>query len=252
MIDQEVVLSKESRKFLGDLRVYLISSGKNEKETNEIIGELEDHLMEAEKNEKSIEHIIGHSPKIYMEQLSKEMPVDYKSWIKYLPLIILGAFSIIIIGDVFDGALSYSLLEILGSIGISLLFLAVVSITFRYVSVNQLSTVNELIIFMLVGGIPISLFVGLIFLDRAVASPAISFGITGTIIIAVITIISLIALSYWAKTWVLLIIPAFLSLPDFLLGFTMMGESTRLITGTLITYGGIAGYIFLSNYKTKA
>ena len=47
MINQEVVLSKESRKFLGDLRVYLISSGKNEKETNEIIGELEDHLMEA-------------------------------------------------------------------------------------------------------------------------------------------------------------------------------------------------------------
>ncbi|WP_087972771.1 HAAS domain-containing protein [Oceanobacillus rekensis] len=251
MIKQEAVLSKESRKFLDDLHVYLFSSGKNEKETNEIIEELKDHLIEAEKNGKSIEHIIGISPKSYMEQLSKEMSVDYKSWFKYIPLMILGVFSIIIIGDVFDGPLSYSLLEILGSIGISSLFLAGISFTFRYISANQLSTVNELIIFALVGGMPIGLFIGLIFLDRAVSTPTISFGITGTIIIAVVTTIFLIAFSYWAKTWILLVIPAFFSLPDFLLGYTTMVESTRLIIGTLITYGGIAVYILLSNRKRK-
>jgi hypothetical protein len=37
-------LSRESRDFLENLRLYLFSSGKNEKEMEEIIEELEDHL----------------------------------------------------------------------------------------------------------------------------------------------------------------------------------------------------------------
>ncbi|MFC4023669.1 DUF1129 family protein [Oceanobacillus longus] len=252
MIKQEVALSRKSRKFLEDLRVYLFSSGKNELETNEIVEELEDHLIEAEKNGKSIEHIVGQSPKSYMRKISNEMTIDYKAWIKYIPIILFGAFSFVIIGDLFEGLLSYSLMEILGFIAITALFLAGVSVTFRYVSANNVSTRKQFIIFFLLGMFPMCLFIGLIFLNGAISTPIIHFGMTGSIITAILTFIFVLAVSIWAKTWVILVLLALLTLPDFFLSYTTMTESPRLITGTMITFGGIAIYLFLTSRMNKA
>ncbi|MDY0395822.1 hypothetical protein RWE15_17270 [Virgibacillus halophilus] len=124
-------LSHESKTFLENLRVYLFSNGKNPKEIEEITEELEIHLLEAEKDGKSIEKIIGKSPKEYMEMLSNEMVIDYRTWMKYICLIIFGSFSFTIFPDLLNGNLSYSILEIFGHILIGIIFIAAVLTGFK-------------------------------------------------------------------------------------------------------------------------
>ena|SRR5690625_3616153 len=94
-LKNEYKLSEDSKEFLENLRVYLFSSGKNSEEIEEIeeiVEELQVHLSEAEKSGKPMEKIIGNSPKEYMEMISDEMVIDYRSWIKYIFLIIFGSF----------------------------------------------------------------------------------------------------------------------------------------------------------------
>lgn len=244
-------LSAKSKKFLEDLRVYLFSSGKNEDETEEVIEELEVHLTEAEENGKPIEKIIGQTPKAYMEQLSNEMAIDYAAWFKYIPIIILGAFSFTIVGDLIQGELSYSLLSIFGHLFITFLFLVLVFWSFKYISVNSLSNSKQALIFFVLGLLPISMFVGLIYLDRAIETPIIHFGIVGTIMTAIITFVFVVGVSIWAKTWVLVILLTLLNLPEYLLGQTTIEETTQLIAGTAISYGGIAIYLLITMKRNK-
>ncbi|MDI3412093.1 MULTISPECIES: hypothetical protein [Bacillus] len=91
-MNNELKLSDKSKLFLENLRLYLFSSGKNLDEIEEIVEELEVHLTEAEKSGKPIEKIIGKSPKEYMEMVSNEMVIDYRTWIKYICLIFLDHF----------------------------------------------------------------------------------------------------------------------------------------------------------------
>lgn len=56
------MISKESEQLLIELRLYLISKGKNDKEINEITEELEVHLAETESEGKDVTKIIGESP----------------------------------------------------------------------------------------------------------------------------------------------------------------------------------------------
>ena len=252
MMPKNVPLSKKSKQFLENLRVYLFSTGKKEKEIDEIVEELEDHLMQAEKDGKSIEHIIGQSPRAYMEQLASEMPIDLKAWMKYIPMILFGAFSFKVVRDLFEGTLAYSLLEIIGFLIIAILFLTSISLTFRYIAGKNLSTGKQFAILYPVALLPMALFIGLIFLNQHVTTPVISFGMIGTIIIAIVTLIFIIGISIWSKTWVLPIVLTFVSLPDYLLGFTSLTESARLITGTCITFGGIFIYLWISSKLAKA
>lgn len=244
-------LSKKSNDFLENLRVYLFSSGKNAKEINEIIEELEVHLIEAEKRGKSIEHIIGHSPKEYMDQISNEMAIDIKQWIKFIPIIIFGAFSITIVSDLLEGTLSYSLLEIFGFLSIAVLFLAGTSIAFRYISSKSLSPSKQFFILFMLSAFPMGLFMGLIFLNQAYATPVIEFGMFGTIMIGVLTFFFIIGISLWSKTWILPIVIAWLELPELLLRTTNMAEPTRLLVSTFLTFGGIAIYLAIANRKER-
>lgn len=82
-------LSKRSQDFLENLHLYLFSSGKNSDDIDDIVRELETHLFEAKKNGKSIEKIIGKSPKEYMKMVSNEMIIDYRTWFKYIWIIVL-------------------------------------------------------------------------------------------------------------------------------------------------------------------
>ena len=125
-------LSKESQNFIENLHVYLFSSGKNADEIEEIVNELEAHLFEAEKSGKPIEKIIGKSPKEYMEMISDEMPIDYRTWIKYVCVIVLGAFSFTIFSDLLAGNLSYSLLEMGGYLLITAIFITAVLKALEY------------------------------------------------------------------------------------------------------------------------
>ncbi|MCG3417682.1 HAAS domain-containing protein [Oceanobacillus jordanicus] len=248
---KEVILSKRSQTFIEDLRVYLFSSGKKEEEIEEIVTELEDHLIEAEKRGKSTEDIIGKSPKTYMQQLSNEMKIDYKTWMKYFVIIIAGVFSISIIGDILNGPISYSLLEIGGSLVISLLFIMLTFWVFKLVSSRSLTYGIQGLLFFLLAIVPLGLFIGLEFATRSITTPVVEFGLIGTWIAGGLTVVFLISISIWAKTLVLPVIAAFLVLPEYLLGFTSMNEETMLIWSTIITYAGIGAYVLFTAKKSK-
>lgn len=252
MVNNDMQLSNKSKEFLENLRVYLFSSGKNTNEIEEIVEELEVHLLEAEEKGKPVEKIIGQSPKEYMEQLSDEMSVDYKAWFKYIPFMIVGAFSFTIADDLLAGSLSYSLLEIIGHVMIGFIFIFGVFGVFKYISSNKISKWKQAIILYLTGSLPIGLFVGLIYLNRVIETPVIHFGQTGTAIIAIVTLIVLVWASWWAKTWVLPIILTLMTLPKYLLGLTALQEETILIVSTFVSFGGIAVYLVIVNKMEKA
>jgi len=243
-------LSEKSKTFLGDLRVYLFSSGKNSEDIDDVVEQLEVHLVEAEKNGKSIDKIIGDSPKDYMNQLSSEMTVDIKSSLKNISIIILGAFSFFIIGDAINGNLAYSLLELFGYLVIALIFIVTVFVAFKYISGRGLSNLQQMMVLFPVTMLLMGMFIGLIYLNRSIETPVIQFGTTGTIIVASLTAILLIIGSWRAKTAVLPIILTLLYLPEYLLGFSTMQETTQLTVGMFISYAGIAIYVFIAFKKS--
>lgn len=236
-------LSQESKQFLEDLRVFLFSSGKNWNETEEVIEELKDHLIEAEENGKSTEKIIGKSPKEYMESLSEELTLDYRMWAKYILLILFGLLAIDILPDVLEGNLSYTLIELVGNIGIGVIFLVSVLIAFKYIATHATSSKMQLLIFFLIASVNIGMFVGLIYLDRAVSSPVLHFGAVTSSIIGMVAVIFLIGMSIWSKTWVLIVLVALMTLPDYILGFSSIAYENQLMISTLILFAGMAIYM---------
>lgn len=245
-MNSELKLSDKSREFLDHLRLYLFSSGKHSDEIEEIVEELEVHLSEAEKNGKPIEKIIGKSPKEYMEMVSNEMAVDYRSWIKSINLIVFGSFSFTIFSDLMKGNLSYSVLEIVGHLFIGAVFLAAIATGFKYISATNLSIKKQGLLVTAIMILPIALFVGLIYANRAIDTPVIHFGSTASLIIGGITAFFIIGASFWAKTWIFLIVVALLTLPDFLLGLTPLTHDAQLMISPWITFGGIGLYRWLS------
>ncbi|WP_051359418.1 HAAS domain-containing protein [Paucisalibacillus globulus] len=247
----QVELSQKSKSFLENLRVYLFSSGKKSDEIEEIIEELESHLIEAEQHGKPIEKIIGKSPKAYMEMVSNEMAIDFRTWFQYIVIIIFGAFSFSIFQDILAGTLSYSILEIIGHIAITGIFTFLIFLVFKYISSNDFSNMIQVVILSLIGLVPVGLFFGLHFLNKSVETPIIEFGQTGSLTIAAITLLLIIGISLWAKTGILIAIVTLLTLPEYLLGKTTLIQETQLILSTIISFGGIGLYLFISSILTK-
>jgi uncharacterized membrane-anchored protein len=247
----EFQLSSKSTKFIDDLKLYLFSSGKNEQEIKDITEELEVHLFEAEQDGKSIDQIIGASPKEYMTSISTQMVTDYKTWAKYVPLVILGGLSFTIFGDLLKGPLEYSLLKISGSILFCLLFLGGVFGAFRYIARNQVSKVKEIFMISLPIFLNMSLFVGLLIADSMVKTPIIHFGWIGSAIIGICFLCFIIYFSIWGKTAVLPVILIAFHLPTFLLSFTTLDQVTQVIAGMAIAYTLIGLYLFYSFKKAK-
>lgn len=246
-LKNELKISKKSEEFLENLRLYLFSSGKNSNEIEDIVNELEIHLSEAEKNGKPTEKIIGKSPKEYMEMVSNEMVMDYRTWFKYICIIIFISFSFTILPDLLEGNLSYSILEIFGHIVIGAIFIVSVFTVFKYISTTNQSIKIQGLILAGIAIIPIALFVGLIYLNRTIETPVIHFGNMSSMIIGVITVLFIIGVSIWAKSWTLIIIIALLTLPDYLLSLSALQYETQLILSTIITFGGIAIYLWISS-----
>ncbi|MFD2043567.1 HAAS domain-containing protein [Ornithinibacillus salinisoli] len=248
-MNNEVNLSDKSKRFLDDLRIYLFSSGKKSEEIDEIATELEIHLAEAEKNGKPIEKIIGNSPKEYMQMVSNEMVIDYRAWVKYIFIIIIGSFSFAIYRGLLEGTLSYSILEIIGHSFIVLVSLGILFGAFKYVSGNNFSTVKQILILTIPGGLPIILFLGLIFANQVVETPTIDFGVLGTIIITSLITLFLIGVSIWARTPIIIIMIALVIIPEYLLSFTAFRIDTQAIISSILTFIGIGIFLALSLRK---
>lgn len=239
-----VNLSKESRDFLGNLRLYLISDGKKEKDIEEIVGELEDHLYEAEKDGKSVENIIGKSPKMYMDQLANELPVDSKVWQFYIPLIVVGLIAYNMLGKAINGAISYSLLELVGDILITVLSLVLMAVLFKYVAGSKVSRAKERLLFFFYGIMPVALFIALIYLDRSIHTPLVHFGTAGMIIAIVLACLFFAGISIWSKSWAGILIPMILFLPELIFG-------TKSMLSLVITIIGIGTYMFILGKREK-
>lgn len=247
----ELSLSKKSKKFLEDLRIYLFSSGKDENEINEVVEELEAHLSEAEANGKSIEKIIGDSPKAYMQSVSKEMPVDYKTWIKYMFLFIFGTFTFLIADDLLEGNVAFSVLESVGSLLITIFSIIMLFVLYKFISSRSLSNKKMFPLLAVWAILNISLFVALIFLDRVVETPMIEFGFWGSIILGVLVMIFIIGVTIWAKTLILIVVITFTTLPEYFLNMTNLQIEMQLILDMVIMYGGIGLYLLFAFIREK-
>ncbi|MCT2535511.1 hypothetical protein NC661_21245 [Aquibacillus koreensis] len=242
----KMTISTQSKEFLENLRLYLFSSGKNETEIEEIVGELADHLSEAEAHGKNVDDIIGGTPKAYMEQIASEMSLDLRSWLKYIPVLIIGVFAYDLLGSALRGGIEYSLLTLGGNIFILLLFLSLTVVIFKYVASKKLSKTKEYALFAILGFTPMILFFGLIFLDRYVETPSYKFSSTGNMIAIIVAILAFIVISVWGKTWISIILPLFLFLPEFIMNITDVQEELKLIISGIVVPLCIGIYFFIA------
>lgn len=226
-------LSKRSIDFLENLRVYLFSSGKNEKEIEEIIRELESDLYEAEKNGENVDDIITKASKEYMAQLTNEMSSDFEGLLKYIPIIILGAISYILMGDAIRGEIEYSLLDLIGYPFIFLFSLFLTVVLFKYATSNKIPKIKEWLIVGILGITPMILSLLLFYLNSYYELSVIQVGVVGNVITIVFSSLVFIGIAIWSKTWVTIILPIILFLPEILINMTNLQEHTKLILNSI-------------------
>lgn len=244
-------LSVHSQEFLANLRLYLMSSGKNEEEIESIITELNDHLLQAEAEGKDVNDIIGQSPKEYMKQLSKEMPFDRKDILKYSLMVMMGAIAFIMLGDVIRGGIEASLLQLISYPVIILAFLVLIALTFRRIAASSGNKTLMWTLLGLVTIVPTVLILGLLLLDNVVETPTVTFDATWNMIAAVVAVLLIIGLSIWTKTWVMIIIASIVFVPDVILNGTGFQESTKIITSSMLIVLGMGVYLFFMWKKDK-
>ncbi|WP_082232183.1 DUF1129 family protein [Halobacillus massiliensis] len=246
-----MTLSKNSQEFLGNLRTYLTASGKGEAEINEIAGELEDHLTEAEKHGKNMDSITGQSPKEYMEQISAEMPVNSRTIIQYISMILLGAFAYILLGDVVNGGITISMVELAGYPIIVLLYVFLTAAVFRYIASSTPRKSKEWLLFGLLGTIPAVLFLALIFMSQYYPVSTITFNTAANSAAAVGCIAVFIGMALWSKTWFTIIIPLLMFVPQLIVKVTGFAEETQLAISSSVMFIGIMIYLILSGRKLR-
>ncbi|MFE4201677.1 HAAS domain-containing protein [Aneurinibacillus aneurinilyticus] len=226
-------LSKKSIDFLENLRVYLFSSRKNEKEIEGIIREVEDRLYEAEKNGENVDDIIRKASKEYMAQLTNEMSSDFEGLIKFIPIMILGAMSYILMGDAIRGEIEYSLLDLIGYPFIFLFSLFLTVALFKYATSNKIPKIKEWLIVGILGITPMILSLLLFYLNSYYELSVIQVGVVGNVIAIVVSSLVFIGIAIWSKTWVTIILPIILFLPEILINMTNLQESTKLILNSI-------------------
>lgn len=207
------MLSKESEQFLIELRLYLISKGKNDKEINEITEELEVHLLEAEAEGKDVKHIIGESPRQYMKNIGESMKTDFRQILGLVPMMVLLLAAYFSIGPAIEGKFSLSkeilsiglIAGILGMFIYSLLLFRVLPgfLQSKWAYILTIGTS-----FLVTG---LSVFI-LLWYKKQGFEPAFIASPFQNNLIIFICIIIFIASAIFTKTWFTIIIPLFISL----------------------------------------
>jgi DNA-binding ferritin-like protein (Dps family) len=246
-------LSAKSQEFLENLRLYLFSSGKKTEEIEEVIEELRDHLQEAEQAGKNVGHIIGQSPKHYMEKLSQEMRTDIKGWTKMIPIFIIGVFAYFLLGDALHGTIHYSLYDLIGFPFICLLLLKVYLVTFKLLAKGKSSILREFVVFYGVGLLSVSLFVGLLLMDKKFGTPLFEWdSMMARILVGGFAAFIFIGMAVWSKSWISIIIPTILYLPETVIQFLPVNDKTELLLSSMLMFFGfiiLFGYQFIMNKK---
>ncbi|MFC5465278.1 HAAS domain-containing protein [Lederbergia graminis] len=224
-----MVLSKKSTNFIENLRLYLLTSGKKEKEVDELIEELTAHLIESEKQGKSIDQIIEGTPEEYMQSLKNEMDTDFTMLFKYIPIFIIGMLAYFFMGPAIRGDLEINLIQL-----ICFPFVAVLAMILyvRFLQTSSKKQYSNKKLF--IGGMFASMGVTLLFVililgSHFIAEPIYTANDTVKWIVIAICTIIFVVLSIWTKTWITIVIPAILFIPDYLTRFAELSINEILI-----------------------
>lgn len=239
-------LSKKSRDFLDDLAVYLMSSGKSDTEVQDVVAELKDHLEEAERAGKSVDDVVGQSPKDYMKIIGQEMAFDAKGFINMIMMIIPNVFAYIIIADFIQGEMTFSTIQLIGFPLVAVLFLLAAAQAFRSISVrSKESKFKNGVLNIALAALPMTLFFGLMVLDTFVETPKIVFGPSGQLVLFGLAVITLLIVSVWTKTWINLLIPLLLFVPQYALSKTSLPLEQQLIFSMFILFIGMGIFLLV-------
>lgn len=207
------MLSKESEQFLIELRMYLISKGKNDNEINEITEELEVHLLEAEAQGKDVSHIIGDSPKQYMKSIGKSMNTDFRQLAILVPMVFLLLVAFTSLGPAIEGKFSLSTSMIWITISIAgLSFLIYGLLLFKVLPKFFNSKWGYIIIlgaFLFVTGLDVVIT---LWLNKPGAVPSFIATPFQNNLIVLLCIVVFIASAIYTKSWFLILIPLLNSL----------------------------------------
>jgi uncharacterized membrane-anchored protein len=206
------MLSKKSEQFLIELRMHLMSKGKNDNEINEITEELEDHLLQAEAEGKDVTHIVGESPKQYMKSIGESMKTDYRQIFGLVPLFLLLLAAYFSLGPAIEGKFSLTggmilIVAIAGIAGLlvygALLFKVLPKFHSKW---SYVLLIGTMFIFTGIGVAVLLWYNAQDFQPVFKATP-----LQNNLILA-LCIVIFIAAAIYTKTWFTIIIPLFLSL----------------------------------------
>lgn len=254
-----MMVSKQAEQFLVELRMYLISKGKNDQEINEITEELEVHLMEAEAAGKDVSHIIGDSPKNYMKSIGESMKTDYRQLAGLVPLLILLLAAYMSIGPAIEGTFSVSQGTIWFALVISSISILIYGLFLFKVMPKFFHSKWGYVIFFGISIIVTGLMVAMMlwyktqeFEEVFVATPA-----QNNLIIVLCAAI-FIGAALYTKTWFTVLIPLFLSMGPIATRFVPeeANNDPLYITITIIAFVlasavAIAIFIFQSKKDRK-
>lgn len=230
------MLSKKSEQFLVELRMYLISKGKNDAEMMSVIEELEDHLLQAEADGKSIETIVGYSPKAYMKSIGESMPLDFRQLIALIPMTILliAAYFTLPYAILREFALSPIILVVV-VIGAILGFGIFSFFLFKGMPKVFQSTWKTYFSISIVNVVVTSGFVlGIFWLNKQGFEPTfVATPFQNTLILIVCILIFIISAIYM-KTWINIIVPIFIAFLS--------------VTGHFVLNGNITEFTFVAIY----
>lgn len=104
-------ISKEGEKFILDLNLYLMSTGRSEKEIKDFIEEAEEHLILGEQEGKTVKDIFGDSSEEYAKAIAREIPYDKKDMIETILIFVLGLGAWIFLSKINNKVVTMSLVE---------------------------------------------------------------------------------------------------------------------------------------------
>ncbi|WP_242319290.1 DUF1129 domain-containing protein [Bacillus cereus group sp. BfR-BA-01349] len=111
------MLSREARKFLLDMRLFLTAKSVKESDIENFLEDAELHLIEGESEGKSVEDIFGSSPKEYAHELVKVMEKDRRETWKHIGFTVMNIVTFWIIASILivnNGMLQISLIQCIG------------------------------------------------------------------------------------------------------------------------------------------
>ncbi|MCR2821480.1 DUF1129 family protein [Lederbergia panacisoli] len=223
------MLSAKSERFIESLRLYLVTSGKNQSEINDLIEELKDHLIESEKHGRNIEDIIEGTPAEYMASLKSEMKTDYKSLVKNLPIFFLGLIAYLTMGTAIRGEFEINIVQVIGFPVVSVVSLVIYIVFLQRAGQSQYSNKKLFLVGMLASGSVMVLFILLMVFSGIFIDPFYKGStLVNWIIVAICSFIFVFS-ALWSKAWFPIWIPAILFIPDFLSRFSNIKETTILV-----------------------